>query len=47
VYEYGCKLFRKRIECAIMMKAAEADLGLADEDVFEIREGCGDCDDCE
>ena len=26
IYEYGCKLFRKRIECAIMMKAAEADM---------------------
>ena len=26
VYEAGCQLFRKRIECAIMMKAAEADL---------------------
>ena len=24
-YEYGCRLFRKRIECAIMMKAAEAE----------------------
>lgn len=24
VYEYGCKLFRKRMECAIMMKVAEA-----------------------
>ena len=24
VYEPGCELFRKRIECAIMMKAAEA-----------------------
>lgn len=23
VYEYGCKLFKKRIECAIMMKIAE------------------------
>lgn len=23
-YEYGCRLFRKRIECALMMKAAEA-----------------------
>ncbi len=23
IYEYGCKLFRKRIECAIMMKVAE------------------------
>jgi len=25
VYRYGCELFRKRIECAIMMKAAQAD----------------------
>ena len=26
VYEYGCKLFRKRMECALMMKVAEADM---------------------
>lgn len=25
VYAYGCRLFKKRIECAIMVKAAEAD----------------------
>jgi len=24
-YEYGCKLFKKRIECGLMMKVAEAD----------------------
>jgi uncharacterized protein len=24
IYEYGCKLFRKRIECAIMIKVAQA-----------------------
>ena len=24
IYEYGCRLFRKRIGCALMMKAAEA-----------------------
>lgn len=24
-YEYGCRLFKKRIECAIMMKAAQAE----------------------
>ena len=24
VYEYGCRLFRKRMECAIMLKVAEA-----------------------
>ena len=23
-YEYGCKLFKKRVECAVMMKAAQA-----------------------
>jgi uncharacterized protein len=23
IYEYGCKLFKKRIECAVMMKVAE------------------------
>ena len=26
VYEYGCKLFRKRMECALMMKIAEAEM---------------------
>lgn len=26
VYDYGCKLFKKRMECAIMMKVAEAEL---------------------
>lgn len=25
IYEYGCQLFKKRIECAIMMKVAEQD----------------------
>lgn len=25
-YEYGCKLFKKRIECAIMLKVAEQDV---------------------
>ncbi|MBO6053723.1 MAG: thioether cross-link-forming SCIFF peptide maturase [Clostridia bacterium] len=43
VYEYGCKLFRKRIECAIMMKAAEADMGVDK----ETGEACdGDCETC-
>ena len=28
VYEYGCKLFKKRIECAIMIKVVEAMEGL-------------------
>ena len=26
VYEYGCDLFRKRIECALMMKVAESEM---------------------
>ena len=25
VYEYGCELFKKRIECAVMIKVAEAE----------------------
>ena len=25
IYEYGCELFKKRIECAVMMQVAEAD----------------------
>ena len=28
VYELGCELHRKRIECAIMLKVAEQELGL-------------------
>ena len=24
IYEYGCKLFRKRMECAIMIKVAQS-----------------------
>ena len=44
VYEYGCKLFRKRMECALMMKAAEAaDPSLAANAV----QMQSDCDGCE
>lgn len=28
IYEYGCELFRKRIECAVMLKVAQAEEGL-------------------
>ena len=28
IYEYGCKLFRKRMECALMMKIAEAEMDM-------------------
>ncbi|MBO5126850.1 MAG: SPASM domain-containing protein, partial [Clostridia bacterium] len=47
VYDYGCKLFRKRIECAIMMKVAQAEMGTSDT-VFAEDAGasCDDCDSC-
>ncbi len=32
IYEYGCELFRKRIECAIMLKVAEEEEGLSGTD---------------
>ena len=42
IYAYGCELFKKRIECAIMIKAAEAEDGLIPMD-----NSCGgDCDAC-
>jgi uncharacterized protein len=43
IYEYGCDVFRKRMECALMIKAAEAlDPELAGKD----GEQAGDCSDC-
>lgn len=35
VYEYGCKLFKKRIECAIMVKVAEAVKDLEEKEILE------------
>ena len=43
VYEYGCELFRKRIECAIMLKAMEAELGLDDDSGEACGGDCGSC----
>lgn len=43
IYEYGCELFKKRIECAIMLKVAEEEEGLD----FNTLSYCGDCADCE
>ena len=40
-YEYGCKLFKKRIECAIMTKVSEYEDGLEDS-----HQTCEDCDSC-
>jgi uncharacterized protein len=38
IYEYGCRLFKKRMECALMLKAAQADTGFDS--------GCEDCEEC-
>lgn len=44
IYEYGCKLFRKRIECAIMTKVAEYEDG-ADVITPQCPEDCsGECE---
>ena len=42
VYEYGCELFRKRIECAVMVKVAEYQDGIAASE-----SDCSDCESCE
>lgn len=45
-YEYGCDVFRKRIECAIMMKAAQAldpELSKAKKQPAAFNEDCTDC----
>ncbi len=44
VYEYGCKLFKKRIECAIMTKVAEYEDGILPENSSSC-DGCAE--DCE
>ena len=51
IYEYGCRVFRKRIECALMMKVAEAldpDLAKYHQDALldENARECGEDDDC-
>ena len=50
VYKAGCELFRKRIECAIMMKVDE-DMRAEAERTLSAQSGndcgdCGSCDDC-
>ena len=51
VYEYGCEVFRKRIECALMIKVAESldpELaGRAATATPATDEDCGDCSSCE
>ena len=51
VYEYGCEVFRKRIECALMIKVAESldpELtGRAAPAAPANDEDCGDCSSCE
>ena len=43
IYEYGCKLFRKRIECAIMLKVAEEEEGLCDTSDTPCNSDCDNC----
>ncbi len=45
IYEYGCRLFKKRVECAIMLKAAQAsaDDSLKTLEALETCEDCGGC----
>ena len=47
IYEYGCELFKKRIECAVMMQVAGYGNGVGVSDSAESCEGCSDCTDCE
>ena len=51
VYKYGCEVFRKRIECALMIKVAESldpELaGRAATAAPATDEDCGDCSSCE
>ena len=42
MYEYGCRLFRKRIECAVMMQVALA----TDPELQNIKQGSDDREDC-
>jgi len=49
IYEYGCELFRKRIECAIMIQVAHEVEGIksykdAEADAAVARDGSGACD---
>lgn len=43
IYEYGCELFRKRMECAIMIQVAHDALGIKNR--YDIQES-SDCSDC-
>ena len=44
IYEYGCQVFRKRMECALMIKVAEAlDPDLAGKAPTVVDEGCAGC----
>ena len=47
IYEYGCELFKKRIECAVMLQVAGYGSGAGVSDSSESCEGCSDCADCE
>ncbi len=43
IYEYGCKLFRKRIECAIMLKVAQAEAEFDTDNSSTCDSNCDNC----
>jgi uncharacterized protein len=47
IYEYGCELFRKRIECAIMIACARDELGLEPVSGATAGSECNSCETCE
>lgn len=44
-YDYGCELFKKRMECAIMLKIAEDEID-AENALAEGDCGCAECEEC-
>ena len=47
IYGYGCELFKKRMECAIMVKIAESEMGVSTDTSIPGESACAGCDsDC-
>ena len=46
IYEYGCELFRKRMECAIMIQVAHDALGITGYESCMAKDADDDCSSC-
>lgn len=46
IYEYGCELFRKRMECAIMIQVAHDALGITGYESGMVKDADDDCSSC-